>query len=289
MDRDTLIDIVKNSRTYSDVLRALGKSVIGGNSFTNLQKKLNELKIDYSHFVGRGHSKGKKYENKKVPINDYLSNKRKINSYCLKRRLIKDGIKIHKCEDCENYEWKDSLIPLELHHKDGDKFNNNLDNLILLCPNCHAFTVNYRAKNRKKITIKYKRRISEEEIIKAIQESPNTAQALKKLGLNIYGQNYARINFIREKYNLSFLKDEKVIFLKNPNWRIQERPNARKVKKRPSKLELEEMIKSESLTAIGKKFGIVDNSVRKWCKKYGIDLTKSKFARKPRIKKNTPL
>ena len=39
------------------------------------------------------------------------------------------------------------LIPLELHHKDGNKFNNNLSNLELLCPNCHAFTNTYRTKN----------------------------------------------------------------------------------------------------------------------------------------------
>jgi predicted HNH restriction endonuclease len=43
-------------------------------------------------------------------------------------------------------------IPLELHHKDGNRYNDQLENLILLCPNCHAFTENYRAKNIKNLS-----------------------------------------------------------------------------------------------------------------------------------------
>jgi predicted HNH restriction endonuclease len=41
-------------------------------------------------------------------------------------------------------------IPLELHHIDGDKTNNTLENFQLLCPNCHALTDSYRGKNVKK-------------------------------------------------------------------------------------------------------------------------------------------
>ena len=46
----------------------------------------------------------------------------------------------YKCELCG---WGEinpftNLIPLELHHKDGNHFNNNFDNLQILCPNCHS-------------------------------------------------------------------------------------------------------------------------------------------------------
>ncbi len=44
--------------------------------------------------------------------------------------------------------WLNKPIPLELHHKDGDNTNNELDNLELLCPNCHALTDNYRGRNK---------------------------------------------------------------------------------------------------------------------------------------------
>ncbi|MBK6998271.1 MAG: HNH endonuclease [Lewinellaceae bacterium] len=58
---------------------------------------------------------------------------------------------MHRCENCDLTEWLASPIPLELHHKDGNRYNNAIENLLLLCPNCHALTDNYRAKNIKKI------------------------------------------------------------------------------------------------------------------------------------------
>ena len=53
----------------------------------------------------------------------------------------------HACENCGKKEWLGKPIPLEVHHLDGDKLNNELSNLQLLCPNCHALTDNYRGKN----------------------------------------------------------------------------------------------------------------------------------------------
>ena len=76
------------------------------------------------------------------PAEYYLSTNKPIHSHKLKIKLIKDGIKEAKCERCGNTEWLDSQIPLELHHKDGNHYNNNLDNLEILCPNCHALENN---------------------------------------------------------------------------------------------------------------------------------------------------
>jgi Zn finger protein HypA/HybF involved in hydrogenase expression len=61
-----------------------------------------------------------------------------IKSHLLKLKLIEDKIKEHKCERCLISTWFEQLIPLELHHKDGNHYNNELINLELLCPNCHA-------------------------------------------------------------------------------------------------------------------------------------------------------
>ena len=68
----------------------------------------------------------------------------------LKKRLLEEGYKEYKCECCNNSEWNNQPIPLELHHKDGNPHNHNLDNLELLCLNCHAQTDNFRSKNRSK-------------------------------------------------------------------------------------------------------------------------------------------
>lgn len=69
---------------------------------------------------------------------EYLGTGKYISSHILKLKLIKE----HKCERCGCSEWIGQPIPLELHHKDGDHYNNSLDNLEILCPNCHALEPN---------------------------------------------------------------------------------------------------------------------------------------------------
>lgn len=86
---------------------------------------------------------------RELKLEDILSNKIPCQSNRLKWKLIDKGYKERRCEKCGITEWLENPIPLELHHKDGDKNNNNLDNIEILCPNCHAFTDNYRWKGRK--------------------------------------------------------------------------------------------------------------------------------------------
>jgi 5-methylcytosine-specific restriction endonuclease McrA len=75
-----------------------------------------------------------------------------INSYRLKNRLLREGVLERKCRSCEGTKWMGKLIPLELEHKNGNSEDNQLENLELLCPNCHAFTETYRGRNKKKVT-----------------------------------------------------------------------------------------------------------------------------------------
>lgn len=82
-----------------------------------------------------------------ISLEEIFQGKYFYQSHKLKKRLLKDNIKMHQCESCNLKEWKSFPIPLELHHKDGNRYNNTLANLMLLCPNCHALTDNYRAKN----------------------------------------------------------------------------------------------------------------------------------------------
>ena len=62
--------------------------------------------------------------------------------------MFNEGLKERKCECCGNTEWMGKPIALELHHLDGDNTNNKLENLQILCPNCHAQTTTYRGLNR---------------------------------------------------------------------------------------------------------------------------------------------
>jgi len=81
---------------------------------------------------------------------DYLANSEDIQSNKIRLKLLKEGYKEYKCENCGLTEWMGQPIPLELHHKDGNHHNNTINNYSLLCPNCHALTDSYRGKNSRK-------------------------------------------------------------------------------------------------------------------------------------------
>ena len=69
------------------------------------------------------------------------------NSNALRKRLLREGVFKHTCSVCMNTEWLGKPIALELEHKNGDNRDHRLENLTLLCPNCHAMTDSYRGKN----------------------------------------------------------------------------------------------------------------------------------------------
>lgn len=103
--------------------------------------------IDYQgNQSGKGISK-KRYS---MSLNEYLAESSDIQSNKVRNKILKEGIKPHQCECCGNTEWMGQPIPLELHHKDGNKNHNELSNYELLCPNCHALTDSYRGKNCRK-------------------------------------------------------------------------------------------------------------------------------------------
>lgn len=138
-DINKIKEIVPQCVNLTEVLERLNIPRQGNNSST-LKKILNENQIDYSHFTGRA----RKYTRKKTAsIQDYLNNKIKITSAKLKEKLIAEGLKENRCEICGISEWQGKPITCQLHHKDGNNQNNCLENLQILCPNCHSQTENY--------------------------------------------------------------------------------------------------------------------------------------------------
>lgn len=143
---EEFVEIVKKSFSIREVISSCGLIPAGGN-YKTTNKRIKSLGLDTSHFTGQLWSKGKKLPHLQVPIEDYLNNKRFILSYALKLKLFSAGLKQECCELCGLHTWQDRKIPLELHHIDGNNSNNNLSNIQILCPNCHALTPNYRGKN----------------------------------------------------------------------------------------------------------------------------------------------
>ena len=145
---EQLIEAVSNSISIAQILTKIGLAPRGGN-YRSIKNAIIRLGIDDSHLTGQAWNKGIVFGYKRR-IEDYLSNNRPISSYDLKRRLLSEGYFDRKCYKCNNTLWNDQDIPLELEHIDGHHENNSLDNLTLLCPNCHAQTDTYRGKNKRK-------------------------------------------------------------------------------------------------------------------------------------------
>ena len=105
-----------------------------------LNKYLKKYNIVYN---GNQNRKGRPHYEQRTTYLDYVENQKSIASSKLRQILIRDGVKDNKCECCGLNEWMDKPIPLELHHIDENRFNNNLDNLKILCSNCHMQEHNY--------------------------------------------------------------------------------------------------------------------------------------------------
>lgn len=152
--QEQFIQAVASSKSYSEVCRTIGISDKGGNLNT-VKRKIQELNLDMSHFTGSRWNKGLTSENhksiKKKDISEILIENSGWTSHNLKLRLIKEGIKECKCERCNRTEWEGFPIPVELHHINGNHKDNRLENLQILCPNCHALTENYSGKSSNKV------------------------------------------------------------------------------------------------------------------------------------------
>ncbi|MFH1841294.1 MAG: HNH endonuclease signature motif containing protein [Candidatus Nealsonbacteria bacterium] len=146
-----LCNAVEKSKSIRQVLSCLKLKEAGGNYF-QIKKYLNLYKIDYSHFTGQAWNKGMKGIGKpRILLKDILVKNSNYQSYKLKKRLFTEGLKSRKCEECG---WaktsKDNRVPLELDHINGDVHDNRLENLRILCPNCHSLKLTHRGCNRGK-------------------------------------------------------------------------------------------------------------------------------------------
>ena len=118
---------IKTAESWSQVFRTLSLSISGG-SMISVKKIADANNFSYSHFLGRGWTKGKEREAyNKIPLEKILVENSFYATNKLKNRLIKEGLKIHQCERCMLTTWNDIEITLEVDHVNGNNKDHRID------------------------------------------------------------------------------------------------------------------------------------------------------------------
>ncbi len=145
-----LKNAVKESKSYRNVIKILGLRPTGGN-YDQVKKYIKEYSLSTKHFTGKLWSKGSKLPFKPlIDLKDILVKNSSYQSFKLKKRLFLVKLKKPECEKCGWAELSiDGRVPLELDHINGDRHDNRLSNLRVLCPNCHSLQITHRGMNTK--------------------------------------------------------------------------------------------------------------------------------------------
>lgn len=241
-----------------------------------LESYLTKLNIIY-----KGNKGGKGRTSIKKLATDYLHKGSTINPHNLRLKLIRDEIKVAECEGCKSTNWLAGSIPLELHHINGDNHDNRLENLQLLCPNCHALTDNHAGKGKKlqvltckDVTTTVDKSEADRRFISILvfdsarsRESwhkiPLALRQLVSKGDGSYSCQFARKTCLHCSKLLTSLYQNNYC-----SRRCFHQASRRCV--RPSKEELEQTVWSKPTIQVAKDFGVSDKAVEKWCKAYNI-------------------
>lgn len=191
LSEEEFAQLVKESKSFYELAERIGYSKTGGGTNKALKEAVKERNLDTSHFTGQGWNK----DNYNYSL--FKDGYSKKNGKTTLQAII--NLRGRKCEQCQNTEWLGNPINLEIHHLDGNHQNNDLSNLQLLCPNCHSYTENYCGKNVNTGKIK----VSDEELVEALEKKSSIRQALLSVGLAGSGGNYKRANELIVKYQIT--------------------------------------------------------------------------------------
>ena len=220
---------IATSRSYSEALRKLGMRAAGGNHAT-LRKYAERIwRIPTDHFDPRAAQRIQLATRAVRPLVEYLTENSTYSRASLKRRLFAEGLKQRRCEVCGvGEQWQGRPMALILDHVNGVADDNRLENLRIVCPNCAATFDTHCGRNK-----------------------PRRCRGCEELFRPAYGDQ---------------------TYCSHACWRSSEaarvdRPDRRKVP-RPTYEQLLADLREMSWLAVGRKYGVSDNAVRKWLRRY---------------------
>jgi hypothetical protein len=226
-------EAVAASKSFAEALRMLGMCASGGGSAT-LRKWVRRWGISIDHFDPYASQRGPRTARRK-PLSEVMVENSSFNRGHLKYRLYDEGLKDRRCELCGQGElWRGRQMSLILDHINGDGRDHRLENLRIVCPNCAATLDTHCGRNVRMIDTR----------VCAECGSEFRPRAVEQRFCSLYcGQHHER-----------------------PNMRVP-RPDSRKVP-RPTYQQLKEDLSHMSWLAVGRKYGVSDNAVRKWVRWY---------------------
>lgn len=237
-------EVIPTAKSLTDLCRLMNKRETN-NNIVFFKKIIDKYNIDTSHFSSIPNTTKKA---NKLSLEEKFSLREGIipNGNSLKRALLKHGYKEHKCEKCGLTEWNNEPIPLQLHHINGNRYDNRVENLQLLCPNCHTQTDNFAGRNiNANMKKKYKCQCCGKEFY--VGEGSSKTSTIYCSAECRDKMVYSRNQYIQNK------EEEKIL--------------------KPDKDTLYNDFKElGGFVQVGRKYGVSDNTIRKWFKKYDLPI-----------------
>jgi hypothetical protein len=232
--------LFSQSKSLTDFAFLLGICNPSGGMYLSLKKRIAKLNLDVK-------SQWSPWRVNVTPFNrledrEYFAPNTKHGGAEMRKRICDEKLIPYRCAFCGNEgKWNGMTLHLEIDHVNGDHYDNRLENLRFLCPNCHSLTSTFGGRN--------KNRYDDSPLIK--KEKQRTYLPIKtQATCQICGKELTRWSRSGLCLSCANLKKRKV--------------------KRPTKFELVRLLQFHSFEFLAKQYGVSSRAIRKWCIDFGV-------------------